>query len=209
MNNRQNFTEQVPDSFGNTAKTNGKKHRSGIARRLILVFISIFLGVTIYLWNAKSLAGNSLPMPFGCGVSVILSGSMEPALSVNDVVFIRSAKTYNVGDIVVYQSGRELIIHRITEINGDKIVTRGDANNISDAPVDISDVKGRLCGKIPYAGAAVRVLKSPAVIFLTLAAAFLLLELSYRRDKSKDLDEIEKIKEEIKNLKESQENSEK
>ena len=44
------------------------------------------MGINVYLWNASSLAGNAMPMPFGFGMAVVLSGSMEPVLSVNDLL---------------------------------------------------------------------------------------------------------------------------
>ena len=47
-------------------------------RILMIVVISLVIGLSIYSWNARRVVGNSLPMPFGIGSSVVLSGSMEP-----------------------------------------------------------------------------------------------------------------------------------
>ncbi len=185
----------------NRKKSNIKKKRRTVFRRLLLVFISLFLGVSLYSWNANMLAGNEMPMPFGYGASVVLSGSMEPVLSVNDVALIHRSDTYEEGDVVVYQTGNELIIHRIIEKNEDLIQTKGDANNAADTPVAITAVKGKLVGHIPFVGIIVQALKTPLGVIVTLAAAFALLELSYRREKASDFDEIEKIKEEIRRLK--------
>ena len=181
--------------------SNIKKKRRTVFRRLLLVFISLFLGVSLYLWNANTLAGNEMPMPFGYGVSVVLSGSMEPVLSVNDVVLIHHSDTYEEGDVVVYQTGNELIIHRIIEKNEDFIQTKGDANNAADTPVNIKAVKGKLVGHIPFVGIIVKALKTPFGVMIILVSAFALLELSYRREKASDFDEIERMKEEIRKLK--------
>ncbi len=95
-------------------KEKTKKHKySALIRRTALAILGILLGVNVYLANAKNLAGNRLPMPFGFGVAVVLSGSMEPTLSVNDVIIVRESESYNINDIVVYDSCREMIVHRI------------------------------------------------------------------------------------------------
>lgn len=182
------------------------KHKKGAAilRRLLLLIVSFILGINVYLWNARSLAGNSLPMPFGFGVAVVLSGSMEPVLSVDDLILIKETDKICPGDIVVYQSGRELIVHRVVSIDGETVLTKGDANNVADEPFDVSNVKGKMVGHLPWMGKIVRCLKTPAGIIGVLAAAFALTELSYRRERKKDTEDIEKIKEEIRRLKEEQ-----
>lgn len=168
-------------------------------RWLFIVIGSLILGIHIYLWNGYHLVGNKLPMPFGYGMAVILSGSMEDTLSIDDLVLIHRQKEYEVGDIVVYQSDAELIIHRIVKMDKDELVTQGDANHVPDAPIRFSDVKGKMIGHIPGIGAVVRRLKTPIGVFGTLAAAILLLELSYRKEGNKE--EQEKLREEIARLK--------
>lgn len=191
------------------SKSKSKKRKHYGWHLLIIIFVSLVLGVNLYCWNAKSLVGNALPMPFGYGASVVLSGSMEPVLSVNDLVIIHETKDVSVGDIIVYQSGYSLIIHRIVSMDGDTIITQGDANNTADKPISISDVKGKMSHHIPLIGGAIRGLKTPVGIIITLAVAILLIELSYTDDKKKDNDEIEKIKEEIRRLKEENEEANK
>lgn len=178
-----------------------RKNASSVLLRIVLLaVISLTLGASVYSWNAKTLTGNQMPMPFGYGLSVVLSGSMEPALSVDDLVIVRESASYAPGEIVVYQSGDILVIHRIVDIDGDTLITRGDANSIADDPVSISAVKGKLVGVIPRVGTAVRFLKSPVGIVLLLGAAGVLLELSWRREKRQDSEELEAIRREIEKL---------
>lgn len=61
-------------------------------RMLTLLILGVFLGVRFYVWNAQSLTGNAVPMPFGIGASVVLSGSMEPALSVGDLLIFTEGR---------------------------------------------------------------------------------------------------------------------
>lgn len=186
-------------------KEKKKKHKySALIRRIVLAILGILLGVNAYLANARSLAGNKLPMPFGFGVAVVLSGSMEPALSVNDVILVRESENYNINDIVVYDSGREMIVHRIEEQNGDTFTTKGDANNVSDEPISAEAIKGRVVFSIPYAGVAVKALRSPVGIIIIILISILLTEGSFRRKKESDENRIEEIKEEIRRLKAEQ-----
>lgn len=178
-----------------------RRKLQSIGRFIILIIISLSLGIKLYSWNAKTLAGNAMPMPFGWGVSLILSGSMEPALSVDDLVIVREQSRYNQNDIVVYQDGNSLIIHRIISIDGDEAVTKGDANNVADDPIKVSDIKGKAISHIPVAGAAVRFLKSPVGFVIIVIAAIALLELPYLRERKKIEENKERIKEEIRLLK--------
>ncbi len=168
-----------------------------IARTLMLTFVAAVLGVSLYSWNAKSVLGNQMPMPFGYGVSVILSGSMEPELSVNDLVIIRENKNPQVGDVAVYQDGGMMVIHRIIGEEGDSWIFQGDANNTPDSPVSREAVKGTLALTIPGVGSVIHMLQKPAVIAVLLAAALLMTESSYRKEKKTGSEELEDIQKEI------------
>jgi signal peptidase len=199
MTRQADSREQGVSRLLNKNKT--KKTFRAPVRQLLLVLLAVVLGLKLYSWNAGSLAGNRMPMPFGCGASIVLSGSMEPALSVNDLVFIRQTQDIEPGDIIVYQSGGELVIHRVISRSGNQVITRGDANNVADDPVDVVSVKGKMIGRIPALGGLVRLIKTPAGTVTLLAAAILLMELSYRREREQHDDELEAIREEIRRLK--------
>lgn len=169
-------------------------------RRLLLVIISLVIGVNLYLWNAQSVLNNTLPMPFGYGFAVVMSGSMEPALRVDDLVVIHAREEYRVGDIIVFQSGNERIIHRIVAIDGETVQTKGDANNVPDAPVALSEVKGTLVLRLPGAGVIARALRNPLGIVIVLAVAFVLLEMSYRKQREEKDENQERLKDEIRRL---------
>lgn len=173
---------------------------SPVVRYLVLVILAIFIGVNVFWMNASHLAGNAVPMPFGIGASVVLSGSMEPALSVGDLLIIREQEHYEVGSIVVYQSGNMPVVHRIVDLTGESVTTRGDANNMSDEPIPITAVKGEVIGAIPWVGNVVWALKSPVAVLIMLAAAVLMVEWSFRTGKAEKEAEKEKLKAEIRAL---------
>ena len=182
-----------------------KKH-SALWRRLLLALLGVILGINIYLANASGLLGNTLPMPFGYGAAVVLSGSMEPTFSKDDLIFVKETDEIAVGDIVVYQSGGELIVHRVIALDGDLVTTQGDANNTADPALEKSAIMGTVIGWIPGVGVVVNALKTPAGTIGVLVCAFLMTELSFRKQKEKDEKELEAIKEEIRRLRSEGEN---
>ncbi len=176
-----------------------------LVRIAVIVCIAIFLITNIYLLNEKTLRGNALPMPFGFGTAIVLSGSMEPTLHVDDLIIVTISDSYAVGDIVVYQSGNSLVVHRILEITDGMVTTQGDANNAPDAPVELSQIKGKVENHVTGVGRLVRTLKSPVAAFGLMALAIFLLERSFRKDKQETKDDIEKMEEEIRRLKQQAE----
>lgn len=181
-----------------TKKKSGKKI---LFRYIIFAFVSIIIGSFLYSQNAKGILKNKMPMPFGYGISVVLSGSMEDRLSADDLVIIKATDDYKINDIVLYQDGNTFVIHRIIEIDGDTVTTKGDANNVADEPINKSQIKGVLVYDIAGLGAVVNVLKQPVSVILILAAAFLLTELSYRKEKNTAAEELNEIKKMIEELK--------
>ena len=170
-------------------------------RLVLLIVCGTVLGLNVYLANAKSLMGNQMPMPFGYGVAVVLSGSMEPALSVGDLILLKETDAVQVEDIVVFQDVSSLVVHRVVDIDENMITTKGDANNVSDDPMDASLVKGKVFMTIPGVGHLVNFLKTPIGTLLTIILAIALIEIPRRIEMQKDDEEREKLIEEINQLK--------
>lgn len=176
-----------------------------ILRTLLIIFVSLVVGFNLYTWNAQSLMGNALPMPFGYGAAVVLTGSMEPTIGEDDLIIVAERPVYAEDEIVVYQSGSILVVHRIMDITDGMVTTKGDANQAADEPVELSAIKGKVIAVIPALGNLVRILKTPTATILLLVAAVLMMERSFRKEKQKKADDLELIKEEIRKLKEEQE----
>ena len=172
-----------------------------ILRLVVLVVCGTILGVNVYLANARNLVGNQMPMPFGFGGAVVLSGSMESELSVGDLILVKESDDIQVNDVVVYQSVNSLVVHRVVDVNENMITTQGDANNVADEPVDVSLVKGEVFFSIPGVGNIVNLLKTPVGIVLTIGLAILLVELPRRSEMKQDDEERQKLIDEINELK--------
>lgn len=171
-----------------------------LLRYVALGVLAVLIGTGLYSLNASRLTGDQMPMPFGYGASVVLSGSMEPELSVGDLLIVKAAEDYEPGDIVVYQTGRMAVVHRILEIGEEFAVTKGDANTAPDEPIALTAIKGSVIRVIPLVGYGVWALKTPLGVIITIVLAVLLVEFSYRSEKNEKNAEQEKLKAEIRAL---------
>lgn len=176
-----------------------------LLRRVMLIICGTALGIGVYMTNASKVVGNQLPTPFGYGAAVVLSGSMEPEFSAGDLIIVKEDDNYDVKDIVVYQDGNHLVVHRIIAKSGQEIITKGDANNVPDHPIQMNAVKGKVLFEIPCAGILIQLLQTPAGIIGMIAAAIALIEIPNYREREKDEKERQKLMDEIRQLKKEQE----
>ena len=76
----------------------------------------------------------------------ITSCSMWPALKQGDLILIKgvsSKEEIQIGDIIVYRNPKGFTIHRVIKLNENTFITKGDANNMEDAPVKYEEVIGK------------------------------------------------------------------
>lgn len=183
----------------------GKKKMVLTALRIVLLAaVAVVIGVNVYLWNARSLMGNTMPMPFGYGCAVVLSGSMEPTLEIDDLIFVKKQDSFQPDDIVVFRDGASLTVHRLLSIDSETAITKGDANNVADEPIAVEQIVGCVVGRLPKMGVVTRFLKTPAGVLLLLGGALLLTELSFRKDRQAGDEKVEQLKEEIRRLRQEQ-----
>ncbi|MCR5147536.1 MAG: signal peptidase I [Eubacterium sp.] len=130
------------------------KKKKSFLRKLISAFewILLILGVVflvkIFITTSKGKAVNI----FGKSLLHVITGSMEPTISVDDYIIVEEADIGSLaeGDIIAYYSknpevyGR-IVIHRIIGINEDgSFITMGDANPVPDSiPVKADDIVGK------------------------------------------------------------------
>ena len=171
-----------------------------ILRLILLVVCGAILGVNVYLANANRLVGNQMPMPFGYGASIVLSGSMEPEFSKGDLIIVAEAESYAKNDIVVFSDGASLVVHRIIEESDETVITKGDANNVADEPIQRSAIKAKVLFHIDKLGSVLGFFKTPIGIILTIGIAIALVELPRLKRKEEEDEDKQLLLEEIKRL---------
>lgn len=93
---------------------------------------------------------------------VILSGSMEPAISPGDVVIVDGSAAVAVGDVITYRDGEISTTHRVVGVEDGQYVTQGDANGGPDAALVPPElVIGTVTLTIPLIGHVILWANSP------------------------------------------------
>lgn len=132
----------------------------------VLGWIAYFLVLAGLIYGIPKAMSAVLNTPYP--MAAITSGSMWPALKTGDLVLIKGVKSkeeIKTGDIIVYRnpsrnSGQAagFTIHRVIKMNEDTVITKGDANSISDMPVKYGEIIGKTVSfnakplRIPYLG---------------------------------------------------------
>lgn len=183
----------------------GTKRVLDILNTIIDWFLAIILLINLYNLAMRNIRHIDMPMLGGWGYAVVVSGSMEPAISVNDVVFIKAQPSYGRGDVITFidqdSPSKALVTHRIARVEKDGFVTKGDANNTEDHGfVKLSDVQGKVRYVLPYVGATLLIAQTPRGVLLLILLALLFIELPYRirtRYKKASPERIEEIKDKL------------
>ena len=108
----------------------------------------------------------TVPKLFGYRPYTIISGSMEPAIAIGSLVYVRDVEPEAVvaKDVIAYYGGRDrdsVITHRVVEnnVSDREFITKGDANSANDVtPVPYHNLLGRVELTIPSLGYAAQLL---------------------------------------------------
>lgn len=119
---------------------------AGIARTVLVTLVGLLI------WTV-------LPATLGWQPTVVLSGSMEPAIRTGDVVLTREvpADALRPGHVLLVEDPSRpgsRLMHRLDHTDDDGgLVLRGDANEDADsAPVAAEDVRGVGIIRVPWVG---------------------------------------------------------
>lgn len=143
---------------------------------LLLVIIGAFL--LYYLFTVQKYKNDPKFKP-EVSLYTIISGSMEPAIHVYDVVVnlaVKSPEDIKVGDVITFESTSSIskgltVTHRVQDIkivNGRyEYVTKGDYNPVADSSTaKYENVLGKVAFKIPQLGRVQFIVASKAGWFL-------------------------------------------
>lgn len=171
-----------------------------IIKKIMQVFINILLVLVTLLilflvYRVVSIKVFNKDVTLGYTFYEIATGSMEPTLNVKDFIIVKESDKYSVGDIITYKEDNSYITHRIIKINGDTLVTKGDANNSEDKIISKSEVIGKVVKIIPKGGVIKEIILTPKIIF-TLLVTLVLINLCFSLTKKEDKSAIKLNKDE-------------
>lgn len=148
-----------------------------IIRALLITAVALLSVYNIYMLIQRYAYGNGMPKVFGIATAVVVSGSMEPEIKVNDLVIVKEQDSYEVRDVVTYRDSKTgaYVTHRVVNIirtgEGVRYITQGDANAVIDSEEGVpqSAVVGKVVKVSRGAGKFISFLQSPAGLFTVIA----------------------------------------
>lgn len=101
-----------------------------------------------------------------CGYTIfqVITGSMSDTINPQDIVIVKLTQDVKTNDIITFRMGNDFVTHRMIGTEDDKIITRGDANNSQDAPIEKAAIVGKVVFIISNVAIWMQVIKEPAVI---------------------------------------------
>ena len=157
-------TEEEKPSGSDEKKSGKPKKKKKAKSRLrkvvnaiewIILLASVGLLAYIFITTMQGKAASF----FGYRILYVVTGSMEPTISVDDYVVVKSGDTSSLqkGDIIAFYSEDpeirgKLVIHRILEVKEDgSFIMKGDANPVEDSlAVRPDQVVGKYVGRLRF-----------------------------------------------------------
>lgn len=119
----------------------------------------------------------------------VLSGSMEPAYSVGDLIYVweKDPEDIKVGDTITFVLNEDLDLatHRVVGIDNENraFITKGDANDNQDnKPVKFENYKGVTLFSLPMLGYVSNFIQNPPGMYITIGIGVLLVAVVFLPD---------------------------
>ena len=165
-----------------------------IAKKITFVITCLIFAILILAMYTKVkmiATKQDYPTLFGYTLFQVASGSMEPELSVNDLILVHLTSDIQEDDIVSYVYEGTVITHRVISASGQNVIVKGDDNNTTDAPVQRSNIIGKVVKVYPELGMWLEIFSQPHIIFLVFITLLLFdFAFSYKPKQEKKKDDV-------------------
>lgn len=150
---------------------------------VITIVLLLVVVMVVYNFFQISVLNKKYSNLFGYTFFEVTTGSMSNTIEINDVVIVKITKDIKIDDIITYINDDVIITHRVVEQNGEQIITKGDANNDLDKPIQRDMVLGKVVKTIPRLGIWFKVFTDIKVIISIIITIILFgLSLSSKRE---------------------------
>ncbi len=116
-------------------------------RKIINILVSLAISIILSVVLMYGITNYTNLIKFcGIGSLIVSSGSMEPELSIGDIIIIKECANYEVGGIITYNvEDKYFVTHRIVDKEGNDFVTKGDNNNVKDNQIVLKEnIEGKV-----------------------------------------------------------------
>lgn len=154
---------------------------ANISLNILIGIFAIILLVFIYSGFQVKILKNDYANFFGYSMFEVQTGSMSDYINAGDWIILKLTKDVDTKDVITYKQDGNYITHRVVEIYNGTYITKGDANNTKDDPIDQSQIVGKVVKVLGGFGILRKTIFNPAVI-IALIITLLLFNLTFKSD---------------------------
>ncbi len=169
-------------------KKTRKINMIGCILNILITVVVVITIIGLYYMAQVKILNKDYANIFGYTFFEVATGSMANTLNIGDIVVVKVNEAFKENDIIVYKEENSFITHRVIKIDGQDLITRGDANNSEDKPIKSDQILGKVIYIIPKIGIWRKVLASPEIfgmiiIFIILLGIVLMLTSKTEKEK--------------------------
>ena len=134
-----------------------------VFKSIALFVLTLLVILCLYTFVMTDILHKDYANVFGYTYFVVSTGSMSGTIEIHDIIFVKISPDVHENDIVTFKNkDGDLVTHRVVKVMDDKVITKGDINNVEDDPVE----KTSIVGKVKLVVSPSFVLKSIAVFVI-------------------------------------------
>ena len=169
-------------------KKTRKINMIGCILNILITVVVVITIIGLYYMAQVKILNKDYANIFGYTFFEVATGSMANTINIGDIVVVKVNEAFKENDIIVYKEENSFITHRVIKIDGQNLITRGDANNSEDKPIKSDQILGKVIYVIPKIGIWRKVLASPEIlgmiiIFIILLGVVLMLTSKTEKEK--------------------------
>ena len=169
-------------------KKTRKINMLGCILNILITVVVVITIIGLYYMAQVKILNKDYANIFGYTFFEVATGSMANTINIGDIVVVKVNEAFKENDIIVYKEENSFITHRVIKIDGQDLITRGDANNSEDKPIKSDQILGKVIYVIPKIGIWRKVLASPEIlgmiiIFIILLGIVLMLTSKTEKEK--------------------------
>ena len=174
---------------------------ANVSLNILIGIFAVILLVFFYSGFQVKILKNDYANFFGYSMFEVQTGSMKSYINAGDWIVLKLTKDVNTNDVITFKQDGNYITHRVIEIYNGTYITKGDANNSKDDPIDQSQIVGKVVKVLGGFGILRKTIFNPAVV-IALIITLLLFNLTFKNDveSMKKKKQIRKIVNKIINL---------
>ena len=170
-------------------KKTKKINMLGCILNILITVVVVITIIGLYYMAQVKILNKDYANIFGYTFFEVATGSMADTINIGDIVVVKINESFEENDIIVYKEENSFITHRVIKIDGQNLITRGDANNSEDKPIKSDQILGKVIYVIPKIGIWRNVLASPEILGMIIVFIILLgvvLMLTSKTEKEKE-----------------------